>query len=253
MFALPSASFGRLLPRYLAESAFFPLISAVLEGSQDGMVLVDDPLDTRQAFVAHAFGFAQIFGERAPRFEIALADYLTERRAFQTSKLRLYTPLLPAFLLRSVLEGFRSERQRFVLDAERITGTAPEAEAATWDDIPEIRDRFGIVTRFWRSAEDFMMASRAHVVRRSGQIAAVCYAAAIGGGKAEIDVVTDPAFRRQGLGRQATIGFLTACRQAGLEPVWDCFTNNLPSVRTALSLGFSAKGSPYLFFTIPRT
>ncbi len=81
---------------------------------------------------------------------------------------------------------------------------------------------------------------------------AICYADAIGGGKAEIDVVTDPAFRRQGLGRQAVAGFMTTCAAVGLEPVWDCFTNNIPSVRTAQSLGFRPLGAPYDFFTIPR-
>jgi RimJ/RimL family protein N-acetyltransferase len=119
-------------------------------------------------------------------------------------------------------------------------------------DLAEIEARFGVATRFWRTPDDFLVRSHAQVVRRAGQIAAVCYAAATGGGRAEVDVVTDPEFRRQGLGRQAVVGFMSACAGAGLEPVWDCFTNNLPSVRTALSLGFSPRDAPYAFFTIPR-
>jgi GNAT superfamily N-acetyltransferase len=253
---LAADQYRKLVPRYLTELAFFPLIAAVLEHSQDGAVWVNDALRPRQAYVEHCFGFAQIFGEPAPAFETDLEAYFSARRDFSVEKVRLYTPALPAFLLSPGYFGYRSERQRFTLAQERLCGTlltdVAQPSPIRMQDADEIEARFGIVTRFWRNADQFVAASQANVVRQAGNVVAVCYAAAIGGGKAEIDVVTDPAFRQQGLGRQAVAGFMASCSAVGLEPVWDCFTNNIPSVKTAHSLGFRPQGAPYVFFTIPR-
>jgi GNAT superfamily N-acetyltransferase len=254
---LAADEYSKLLPRYLAEPAFFPLVAAVLERSQDGSVWVDDAMQPRQAYVEHRFGFAQIFGEPTAAFEADLEAHFSARRDFLVEKVRLYTPALPAFLLAPKFIGYRSERQRFTLAQEAMRGSALTDSAQPSSpvgmrDADEIEARYGIVTRFWRSAGEFVAASQANVVRQAGNIVAVCYAAAIGGGKAEIDVVTDPAFRQQGLGRQAVAGFMASCFAAGLEPVWDCFTNNIPSVRTAHSLGFRPHSAPYIFFTIPR-
>ncbi len=249
MHRLAAGECGALLPLYLAERAFFPLVAAVIEGRQDGTVQVDDPAAPRQAYVEHRFGFAQAFGAPAPGFEAALAGYLTAR-AFPVEKVRLYTPLLPACLTEPRFQGMRAERQRFILAAPPPPAAA--TRPATLDDLAELQARFGIVTRFWRSAQDFVAGAHAQVAVRDGRIAACCYAAATGGGRAEIDVITDPAFRQQGLARHVVADFIAACTAAGLQPVWDAFINNLPSVRTALSLGFRPDGPAYAFFTIPR-
>ncbi|WP_203075314.1 GNAT family N-acetyltransferase [Falsiroseomonas ponticola] len=251
MHRLPAADARRLLPRYLAEPAFFPLVAAVLEGRQDGVVWADDPADPRQAYVEHRFGFAQAFGAPNPEFEAALAGYLTAR-AFPVEKVRLYTPLLPACLAAPAFQPMRSERQRYRLAAPAATAAPGEARPATAADAAELQARFGIVTRFWRSEADFIGGAQAQLIHREGRIAALCYAAATGGGRAEIDVLTDPDCRRQGLARQVVGAFIAACGTAGLEPVWDAFTNNLPSIRTALSMGFVPSGPAYAFFTIPR-
>lgn len=252
MHRLSTTEARRLLPRYLAEPAFFPLVAAVLEGRQDGVAWADDPADPRQAYVEHRFGFAQAFGEASPAFEAALGAYLTDRRGFGAEKVRLYTPLLPACLAAPAFQPLRSERQRYRLASPPAMAAPGDARPATLADTAELQARFGIVTRFWRSAAEFIEGAHAQLIHREGRIAALCYAAATGGGRAEIDVLTDPSLRQQGLARQAVCAFIAACAAAGLEPVWDAFTNNLPSVRTALSLGFTPAGPAYAFFTIPR-
>lgn len=252
MHRLAPGAAAALQARYRAEPAFFPLIAAVLEGRQDGTVHVDDPANPRQAYVEHRFGFAQAFGEANPAFEAALDAYLTDRRDFGAEKVRLYTPLLPACLSAPAFQPMRSERQRYRLAVPPAPPPGGAARPATMADAEELQARFGIVTRFWRSAADFTGGAHAQLVHREGRIAALCYAAATGGGRAEIDVLTDPDFRRQGLARQVVGAFIAACAEVGLEAVWDAFTNNLPSVRTALSLGFAPAGPAYAFFTIPR-
>ncbi len=115
MIRLAADEYSRLLPGYLAEPTFFPLIAAVLERSQDGAVWVDDAVRPRQAYVEHRFGFAQIFGEPVAAFETDLEAYFSARRDFSVEKVRLYTPRIPAFLQAPRFFGYRSERQRFTL------------------------------------------------------------------------------------------------------------------------------------------
>lgn len=133
MNRLANHELGRVLPRYLAGPAFFPLIAAVLDRSQDGAVFVDDPTNIGQAYVEHAFGFAQIFGQSTGGLAANLAVYLSERRGFQVEKVRLYTPQIPDFLLAPAFLRYRSERQQFILapprpdDAARQNCLGPSA------------------------------------------------------------------------------------------------------------------------------
>src|SRR5688500_7981944 len=112
---------------YRSARAFFPLIGAVLEGTQDGIAYADDAHQSRQLYVEHAFGFAQVLGPPQPNFDAALQRYLLVDRAFSTPKVRLYTPRLPDFLAGPEHAGLRSERQRFKLG----TGAADQAAPAT--------------------------------------------------------------------------------------------------------------------------
>lgn len=242
---------------YRAWGAFFPLIGAVLEGTQDGAAYADDPLDPRQAYVEHAFGFAQVFGTQRPAFEAALQRHLLVDRSFAAPKLRLYTPQLPGFLAGPAHAGLRSERQRFTIapDLWRETPsregrlTVAAVDAASYESTERA---FGVALRFWRTPADFLAGARAVVALLDGQPAAICYAAAVSAGRAEIDVMTLPAFRQQGAARFAVQHFVGRCRREGIEPLWDCFTNNIGSVQLCLSAGFAPAAPPYPFFTIPR-
>lgn len=245
------------LETYRGSASFFPLIGAVLAGEQDGIVFGDDAARPRQLYVEHAFGFAQVFGGRVPSFEEALRRYLLVDRAFAAAKVRLYTPQLPPFLAGEEAGPLRSERQRFRL-APGLP-PAPAAREAAWDAVPvnasnfeQVQQDFGVALRFWRTAADFIAGSRAVVARVDGQPTAICYAASVCDARAEIDVMTLPAWRLQGTARFAVAHFVQRCLHEGLQPLWDCFTNNAGSVRLALSSGFVPAAPPYPFFTIGK-
>jgi GNAT superfamily N-acetyltransferase len=241
---------------YRSAGAFFPLIGAVLEGTQDGIAYADDASQPRHVYVEHAFGFAQILGAPQPAFDAALQRYLLADRAFPAPKVRLYTPRLPDFLSGPEHAALRSERQRFKLASGAADQRGP---AGRLDSIPvdatnfdAMERAFGVALRFWRTPADFITAARAVVARVDGQPAAICYAAAVSGDRAEIDVMTLPAFRQQGAGRLAVARFVERCRNEGIEPLWDCFTNNSGSMQLCRSAGFVPAAPAYLFFTITK-
>lgn len=244
---------------YEKNEYFFPLIAAVLDDSQNGKIFVDDRYSPREAYVEHSFGFAQIFGESVHNFEQKLKTYFFTDKNLTPQKIRLYTPILPGFFQNDNYASLRSERQRFFLNyndfgqkcaqTPHTGGTCAQIAAG---NLPEIERAFNLAARFWPDFDSFVNNSLAQIVYCGENPASICYAAALANGKAEIDILTLPEYRGRGYGLQAAMAFIKKCLQNGMEPLWDCFTNNQGSMALAKRLGFAASLPPYKFFTIPH-
>lgn len=263
MVRLPSYSQPVALALYRRHGAYFPLIAAVLDGTQAGVVYVDREEEPAQFYVEHAFGFAQVFGASVPRFEESLRRYWMVDKAFACAKVRLFTPHCPAVLQSGEHDGLRSWRQHFQWDgrtgAVDETGGDAEVDArggaivyADASHVASIEEAFQVVGRFWRTPDDFAKHAQAVLALVDGLPAALCYAAAVADGKAEIDVLTLPAHRHLGLARSVVRAFNQRCLAQSLLPLWDCFTNNTASMALCQSTGFVPLGEPYPFFTINR-
>lgn len=246
---------------YLKHCAYFPLIAAVLNNTQNGIILADCIENPTQIYVEHAFGFAQIFGRPVPTFERYLHQYLFIDRAFMCEKVRLYTPHYPNFLQENDYKSLQSVRQHFQLDLANGKTINPvntqknkdvTLVLANMSHLKMIADTFGVMGRFWRTEDDFINYSNAVIAIVNGQAAALCYAAAIANDKAEIDVLTLPAYRHLGLAKAAVHLFNRHCIAQNLLPLWDCFTNNTASMALCRSTGFIPLDEPYHFFTINR-
>jgi GNAT superfamily N-acetyltransferase len=240
---------------YLKSGSFFPLIAAVLQQEQDGVVYVNEAQRPTQAYVEHAFGFAQIFGESDEQFEHQVQHYLLNAADFKPDKIRLYVPKQLKFL--SLPESLRAYRQRFVWSNKKANSLEPltcDIQIVTMNaaNAAHIESRFNIATRFWRSMDDFMAHSRAVVVYQNNEPASLCYAAAKADRSVEIDVLTLPEYRQQGLAKFAVMHFVTHCEAASLMPLWDCFTNNLASMALCHTTGFTPLHEPYPFYTMPK-
>ena len=246
---------------YREHNAFFPLIAAVLAGAQDGRGFVGQAARPNQVYVEHHFGFAQLFGAPVRDFERTLKDYFLFDRAFLSAKVRLYTPDFPSFLRGDQYEDLRSWRQRFTFDSHqnrlnneivRRYGKTENLEYVDSNNVELIQKAFGVVTRFWRNSIDFVKYSNAVIASVEGRPVAVCYAAAVADGRAEIDVLTLPEYRHLGLGKLVVRAFNQHCLAMGISPLWDCFTNNIASVSLCRSTGFCPLGDPYPFYTFSR-
>ena len=194
-------------------------------------------------------------------FEVGLMAYLLTDKTFLAPKVRLYTPGLPAFLMQPQCEPMRSLRQRFVIDDPdffegQFEALVPEKALTlamvNQGNIAEIGRAFGIVNRFWRSADDFVGQANAVVALHLGRPAAICYAAAVADGRAEIDVFTLSDYRKIGVGKFAVMHFVKHCFARSLQPLWDCFANNEGSLQLCRAVGFTARGAPYPFFTFSK-
>lgn len=262
MVELKKAAYPAVYLLYRTLEEFFPLIGAVLLDEQVGMVYGSNSTAPTQFYVEHKFGFAQIFGSPVLPFEAALQKYLMVDKEFAPAKVRLYTPHLPGFLQATQYDALRSERQRFILDPasdwlgndHSLEPMASDIKISTVDqgNAAAIERQFGVVGRFWRSPEDFIRKALAVVAWVNEKPAAICYAAAVADGRAEIDVLTLPEYRHLGLGKRVVTLFNSHCLAQGVRPLWDCFTNNAGSMALCESSGFVPSHAAYPFFTINK-
>jgi hypothetical protein len=246
---------------YRNYGAYFPLIAAVLSDAQDGVIYADCEENPTQVYVEHVFGFAQVFGRPVPEFEQALQRYLLVDKAFSCAKVRLYANHCPGFLQVSECDGLRSWRQHFQLNNARMETISNATEVplkglvlvyADASQLGLIEEVFGVTGRFWRTPDNFLRQSNAVLALIEGQAAALCYAAAVAGGRAEIDVLTVPVYRHLGLAKAVVRIFNQRCLEQNVLPLWDCFTNNAASMALCQSTGFVPLGDPYPFYTINR-
>jgi GNAT superfamily N-acetyltransferase len=240
---------ARALPLYRAAAECFPLVSAVLQNLQRGQVLADRRDDPRSAAVITHFGFTFVMGMGGQAFDDDLGAVLATEEMLEPSYLLWYSPPLAwRARLDAELEGVRRrERARLDFSVER---------AAWLDDLPSTPDGFDvrplsadlvaatdelgldIASRFWSSAADYEGNGFGACVLDGERVAAVCYAAAVVDGLAEVDVATRPEMRGRGLAFTAGQAFVRECITRSVAPTWDCFLDNAGSMQLAAKLGF---------------
>lgn len=97
---------------------------------------------------------------------------------------------------------------------------------------------------FWNGRENFLAHGFGFCALAGDESGSIAYAAAVGGGEANIAVVSAPAFRRHGLAARVCAAFIDYCQGHNLVATWDCDANNAASASLARSLGFR-EGIPF--------
>lgn len=261
---LPPEDFRSVLPLYRAADNRFPLISAVIQNRQRGQVFVDDLSGPHSAAVVSDFGFAMLLGDpHNDAFRTLLLKLMRESSALKPKHVRWYNP--PPRLQKDLLSlhgaGVRPRtRVRLEHRSDARLAGQPDLELdgfelrdLTSDLIPAV-DSLGlnIGSRFWSSAADFLETGTGVCLVRNGQVASLCYSAALVDSLAEVDVATDPAFRRRGFAAAVTHGFTQRCAASRIVPMWDCFDYNTGSLQLARSSGFvEIDRYSFLSFDVP--
>lgn len=253
MFVLEAPHVQKAKSVYDSGKYHFPLIGAVLNGSQEGTVFGDSKENSEVFFVIHKFGYSQLYGRISESFLTHLRNFLFIERAFSVPKIRTYAPENADIFLGN---AEKSQRCQFRLQDHSPTSLPEDVTVSpvTTENADYIDSKFNLALfdRFWNSRTDFLNFSKARVLSYKGEVASLCYAAAVYNNIAEIDVATLPQFRKMNLGKIVCSEFIQGCYRSGLTPNWDCFTNNEGSMHLSKSLGFVQINSPYDFFTLSK-
>jgi len=264
-FELEPERFPTVIPLYRAAQICFPLIFAVLEQRQRGQVFVDNPNYPESALVVTDFGFMNyIGGKRDNDFDAGLARLFAAGGALRPSYLLWYSPpaqwqkRLDALGPDSVR---RRERTRFAFQQNRTDCLSEPTECPAGfelrnldKDLIQKTRKLGINidSRFWSSAQDFCEHGLGVGLLKDGEVVSLCYAACVADSLAEIDIVTQPEYRRRALGECVARQFIKECVHKAITPTWDCFEGNTASLRLAEKLGFEAiRTYPMYSFNVP--
>ncbi len=247
MIPLNPSGYRRVMPLFDAYQHMRPVIYAVLEGTQPGLILVDDPAEPASALLwgdflhlagdPHNPAFNAAFVERLqqealPKIEHNLIFAAPE--GWHAVLLDLLEPLGVQQLARSV---FAFDADRFEQRLPTLRRPLPEGftlQPLDEETAPEI----GGIAQLWGSVEKFLAHGWGYCVRRGDEFVSGCQTVFVGDGKAEIGVGTREPYRRRGFARAAACATLEESLRRGILPEWGCLYNPA-SGALGRSLGFT--------------
>jgi RimJ/RimL family protein N-acetyltransferase len=248
--------FAKVRELYVIEDRKFSFIYSILSGLQRGRVWVDSVTNIKAAFVCHDFGWSQLIGEVNNSFAENLIKYFFEDEQFSSFKLRIFSPKHSELFSRFCDV---SERQQFYLKFTSNEYESPaigsyKIETLTRANAGSSNEalRLDLFQRNWPSEEAFHRNSFGCIATLNGMPVSICYTCATMHGIQEIDVLTSKDHQGRGLAKAVSDKFIKMCWEKNLLPGWDCFTNNVGSMRLNQALGFIPVDSPYQFFTYNR-
>jgi hypothetical protein len=249
--------FAKVRELYVLEVRKFSFIYSVLNGLQRGRVWVDSVANIKAAFISHDFGWSQLIGDVNNFFAEDLIKFLFVDELFSSFKLRIFSSN-HSELFSSFCEI--SERQQFHLKCISSESQLPNTGSykivpITLANASFLNEVLGLdlFQRNWPSEEMFYRNSFGCFATLNGMPVSVCYSCATMDKIQEIDVLTSKDHQGRGLAKAVSAEFIRMCLGKNQLPGWDCFTNNIGSMRLNQVLGFIPVDSPYKFFTYNRS
>lgn len=263
IYELPRARFGRARELFAETWMDGAFIGGAFEGRLAGRVFVNDPERPTAAMLTQAFEYYVAGDPGATALRRFIADAPAEAEVFA----RMYGYVATSVPLAQALLDDHAGRLRVI--ARRgyrwEAGEDAETSLARWQDVPTgiairpldralaervDREMNQSIAPFWGGYDRFLSGGFGFCALAGDALAAVAYAAGVGGGEANIDVFTAEPFRRQGLAARVCATFVAHCRTHGLVATWDCDADNAASARLASALGFR-EGLPFSQLSTP--
>ena len=261
VFELPPAAFERTRPVLGHPPADLAYIDSGLRGINPARVFVDDPdqpsaaLMTRtyEYFVGGTLDTAISEFIRDAAVEVDVWDHFYGFVAVDrpwNDHLRALHPGLEAIGRRSFrfdparIESVRVSAQRVPEGLRLVPLTADLAER-TYGEMP------GMVGWFWGGYYRYEQYGFGAVVLDGEKPVSVTYSVAVGGGEANLGVMTAPDYRRRGLATLCSQACIEMAHNQGLIATWDCDEANVASGELATQIGFT-EHEPFTELAFPH-
>jgi RimJ/RimL family protein N-acetyltransferase len=225
----------------------FPLINAVLNNLQAGLIMADEDNEFI-IFVLHKAGFSYFVRRDETSYYQILKWLLSSKKAPP------YFHFYDAD--KALIKVIDNEREDFNLKIRkrlqlRFDSKVIETAGLFWPPSFSVNkideknfDNFevfdlGLGDKFWKSKEDFLENGFGFCIFNEKNLpVSICYTACVVNHIAEIDVLTISEYQKRGLAKLAVTSFVIHCIENDITPNWDCFEDNHSSVKTAESVGF---------------
>jgi len=225
-----------------------PVVYSVLEGNSPGRVFVDDAAAPRLGLIYPQDAYVYLAGDpRSPALDglpALLFDEILPAMAEKELVLFAFSDNLFAALegLLRPKEMKRIWRKTFRFMPERF------ASLPDWRErVPEgfalrpVDDELAAREPAYRPLVDPRTRQFGVCLLHGEVIASECTAVYVGGGQAEVDILTREDYRGRGLAAITAGAFVEECQRRGLIPNWSCWPERLASAALAHKLGFEAQ------------
>jgi GNAT superfamily N-acetyltransferase len=256
MILLNPADYARVMPLFDTYWYLRPVIYAVLEGTQPGEVLVDDPAQPETAVLWGDFFYLAGDADN-DAFNAALVDRITQEAVPNREHILVYgaherwLAVLPELL--GPLGVHQLARSVFAFDADAFRQRAaalrrPLPGGLTLRPLDEATAlQVGGIPELWGSVEQFLGHGWGYCVLQGDEFVSSCQTVFVGDGSAEIGVGTREPYRRQGFARAVACATLEEALRRGILPEWGCVYNPA-SGALGQSLGFTPLSDVPFFY-----
>jgi RimJ/RimL family protein N-acetyltransferase len=247
-------SFDRIVPLVRASGmrGHLALVYEVLEGRAPGQVYVDSLVNPRTALVCNGNGFYFAFGEPDEGLTGPLIDHI-----WALNQKEIYPSLFgstPAWdnpLQRLCAPLGARQVNRLAFERRSQPALQPIPPGLSLQPITaRLAERivdgtgtggYGLNPWFIRVAggpQAYAALGLGMVLLAGDQMVSMCGVCGLGGGEAEMEVGTVPAYRGRGLAPIVCAAFMEQCHARDLRPAYTCDSQNHPSIAVAHKLGF---------------
>ncbi|WP_308634938.1 GNAT family N-acetyltransferase [Paenibacillus silvisoli] len=251
MILLAKSDYDRVRP-LLSDMAYHPVFAySVIDGIQSGQVFVNNEPHPTSALIANGYGVYLFVGTGDDeRFMSEAAGYLLDdRNHAQYYDLYASTPeLLAAINERLAGQTVVLQRSSFAFDYAQFQHlraslnnrhdpyVMKRVEGALFDKYQQEMD--ASYESLWSSSQHFTDRGFGYCLLKEDEFASVCNSMFVGGGYADIDIVTADPYQKQGLATNVGAAFIEHCLHHQLVPNYNCDAGNGRSIQLAAKLGF---------------
>jgi hypothetical protein len=241
---------------YKNSKYFFPLIGAVLDGTQDGYVLAEAGVKHSSIFVVHKFGFSQyieLSKNDNKTFLNILIESLNDKsvnKIINIKKLRVYysgknfTNKLYN-INEELIESTKRTRLILTTKDKKLHNVEDKRyifTKLTKDNITLVNEelKLDLCNRFWSNCNECVNKSFGMILKSKDNkdVIGICYSASVSNSCAEIDIFINEKYRKLGYSYQVLNAFLFELSQNNIKALWDCYSNNSASLNLALNSHF---------------
>ena len=225
--------------------SYFPLIHKVLENPDYGRVYSQPTFD----FVLHQCDFGEVRSKGLRSYQAVVDFLLNEESLPQYFHIYNTHPQLYQLIASNEAVGHKYRKRVQLRYQKEIIGSnyrnrLPDGFSLGHLSAHELdlleTSGLGLFKKFWNSRTEFLEMGIPILIKGpANEPACLCYASTVAAGLAEVDIITLSEYRGLGLAKASAEEFIEICLRKSITPNWDCFEDNVASLKTAISLGFT--------------
>ncbi len=232
-------------------------IGSILEGQQGGSisVWVDDLVYPQASAIKHG-SFTRFAGD--PEAGGAVPAFIS---SLETPFFVQPSPVKWIRLLQEAYGERLKQTKRYVFSSNPLSKShlAGIIQASPWRDSVRRLEKQQVNVLWeddwgkyhfmnYAKPEELVEKGIGYYIEVDGEIASCCSSALNSSKGYEVNIITKPAYRRQGMAQAVAARFIVACLEKNLEPHWD--GANAASKKLAMQLGYECVGDYDLYYAL---